>query len=102
MSTRILIIAHAPLAHALRECALHVFADSAHSVLAFDVPPQAAPEDTLADVQRLLAPGGAAILEIGHQQRISVSQLAEAAGFAVACRRDIGGRDRALVLTRPK
>lgn len=58
MSTRILIIAHAPLAHALRECALHVFADSAHSVLAFDVPPQAAPEDTLADVQRLLAPGG--------------------------------------------
>ena len=58
MSTRILIIAHAPLSHALRECALHVFADSAHSVLAFDVPPQAAPEDTLADVQRLLEPGG--------------------------------------------
>ena len=54
------------------------------------------------DLPRLLAPGGAAILEIGHQQRISVSQLAEAAGFAVACRRDIGGRDRALVLTRPE
>ena len=31
------------------------------------------------DLPRLLAPGGAAILEIGHQQRISVSQLAEAA-----------------------
>lgn len=54
------------------------------------------------DLPRLLAPGGAAILEIGHQQRISVSQLAEAAGFAAACRRDIGGRDRALVLTRPE
>ncbi|AMU94636.1 protein-(glutamine-N5) methyltransferase, release factor-specific [Sphingopyxis terrae subsp. terrae NBRC 15098] len=54
------------------------------------------------DLPRLLAPGGAAILEIGHQQRISVSQLAEAAGFAVACRRDIGGRDRALVLTPPE
>lgn len=54
------------------------------------------------DLPRLLAPGGAAILEIGHQQRISVSQLAEAAGFAVVCRRDIGGRDRALVLTRPE
>ncbi|MGX5713809.1 peptide chain release factor N(5)-glutamine methyltransferase [Sphingopyxis terrae subsp. ummariensis] len=54
------------------------------------------------DLPRLLAPGGAAILEIGHTQRISVSQLAEAAGFAVACRRDFGGRDRALVLTRPE
>ncbi len=54
------------------------------------------------DLPRLLAPGGAAILEIGHTQRISVSELAEAAGFAVACRRDLGGRDRALVLTRPE
>ena len=50
---------------------------------------------------RLLAPGGAAILEIGHRQRISVSELAEAAGFAVACKQDLGGRDRALLLTRP-
>lgn len=54
------------------------------------------------DLPRLLAPGGAAILEIGHAQRISVSELAEAAGFAVACRRDLGGRDRALVLSRPE
>ena len=55
-----------------------------------------------ADLPRLLAPGGATILEIGHTQLISVSELAEAAGFAVACRRDLGGRDRALVLTRPE
>ena len=27
MNTRIFILAHAPLAHALRECALHVLAD---------------------------------------------------------------------------
>ncbi|UKK86112.1 peptide chain release factor N(5)-glutamine methyltransferase [Sphingopyxis sp. BSN-002] len=52
------------------------------------------------DLSRLLAPGGAAILEIGHTQRISVSELAEAAGFAVTCRQDLGGRDRALLLTR--
>ncbi len=52
------------------------------------------------DLPRLLAPGGAAILEIGHRQRISVSGLAHAAGFAVTCRQDLGGRDRALVLTR--
>lgn len=52
------------------------------------------------DLSRLMAPGGAAVLEIGHTQRISVSELAEAAGFAVTCRQDLGGRDRALLLTR--
>ncbi|WP_051603316.1 PTS sugar transporter subunit IIA [Simplicispira psychrophila] len=55
MTTRIFIIAHAPLAHALRECALHVFADSADSVLALDVLPQAAPDDTLVQARQLLA-----------------------------------------------
>ncbi len=52
------------------------------------------------DLPRLLAPGGVAILEIGHTQHISVGQLAEVAGFAVRCRQDLGGRDRALLLTR--
>ncbi|MGQ3102355.1 MAG: peptide chain release factor N(5)-glutamine methyltransferase [Sphingopyxis solisilvae] len=52
------------------------------------------------DLPRLLAPGGAAVLEIGARQRAAVTALAEAAGFAVACRRDLGGRDRALILTR--
>jgi len=47
MSTRILIIAHAPLANALRACALHVFPECSSEVLAVDVPPQEAPEDTL-------------------------------------------------------
>ncbi|MHA4838786.1 peptide chain release factor N(5)-glutamine methyltransferase [Sphingopyxis sp. MSC1_008] len=52
------------------------------------------------DLPRLLAPGGAAILEIGATQHMLVRQLAEAAGFAVACTQDLGGRDRALKLTR--
>ncbi len=52
------------------------------------------------ELPRLLAPGGAAILEIGATQHISVRQLAETAGFAVACHQDLGGRDRALLLTR--
>ena len=52
------------------------------------------------DLPRLLAPGGVAILEIGHTQRILVSELAEAAGFAIRCKQDLGGRDRALLLTR--
>lgn len=55
MTTRIFLIAHAPLAHALRECALHVFADSTDSVLALDVLPHAAPDDTLAQARQLLA-----------------------------------------------
>ena len=52
------------------------------------------------DLPRLLAPGGVAVLEIGHTQHMFVGELAEAAGFSVACRQDLGGRDRALLLTR--
>lgn len=44
----ILIIGHAPLAHALRECALHVFPDCGASIAAIDVQPNLSPEDTLA------------------------------------------------------
>jgi PTS system ascorbate-specific IIA component len=44
----ILLIAHAPLAHALRQCALHVFPDCADSVAAIDVQPNLPPEETLA------------------------------------------------------
>lgn len=54
MSTSILLIAHAPLAHALRECALHVFADCGDSVAALDVQPNERPEETLAQAQILL------------------------------------------------
>ena len=54
MSTRILIIAHAPLATALRDCAIHVFPECAEEVVAIDVPPQEAPEVTYASaLQRL-------------------------------------------------
>ena len=41
-TTGILLIAHAPLAHALRECALHVFPDCGGGVAALDVPPTTA------------------------------------------------------------
>ncbi|MDZ7864690.1 PTS fructose transporter subunit IIA [Acidovorax sp.] len=59
MSTSILIIAHAPLAHALRECVLHVFADCGDSVAALDVQPNERPEETLAQAQILLEQLGA-------------------------------------------
>lgn len=54
MSTRILLIAHAPLASALRDCALHVFPDCAQAVIAIDVPPHEAPETTLLAAQQML------------------------------------------------
>ena len=54
MSTRILIIAHAPLANALRDCALHVFPECTSAVIAVDVPAHEAPEDTLNAAQLLL------------------------------------------------
>ena len=44
----IFIIAHAPLASALRQCVLHVFPDSAAGVVALDVQPSMPPEETLA------------------------------------------------------
>lgn len=43
----ILIIAHAPLANALRQCALHVFPDCGPTVAAIDVQPNLSPEETL-------------------------------------------------------
>jgi PTS system ascorbate-specific IIA component len=57
MSNRILIIAHAPLAQALRDCAMHVYAECAADVIALDVLPDAQPEDTLA--QAISAAGAA-------------------------------------------
>ena len=47
MSNSIFIIAHAPLANALRDCAMHVYPECAHEVIALDVMPQAQPEETL-------------------------------------------------------
>ncbi|MGD9774791.1 MAG: PTS sugar transporter subunit IIA [Diaphorobacter sp.] len=55
MNTRLFIIAHAPLAHAMRAGALHVFPDCADDVLALDVPPDEPPEQTLAGARALLA-----------------------------------------------
>jgi PTS system ascorbate-specific IIA component len=43
----ILIIAHAPLASALRDCALHVYPECASGVQALDILPNASPEDSL-------------------------------------------------------
>ena len=54
----VLLIAHAPLAHALRQGALHVFPDVAADIAALDVQADAPPEQTLAAAQALLAQWG--------------------------------------------
>jgi|ERR1035437_1465798 mannose PTS system EIIA component len=55
MNNRLLIIAHSPLASALRQCVLHVFPDQAQGVAAFDVQPNIPPEETLAAVKQAMA-----------------------------------------------
>ncbi len=62
--------------------------------------------DGLADYRRiapqlgaLLAPGGVAVIEIGHQQAVAAGALFLACGFNVSVRQDLGKRDRCLVLT---
>ena len=53
----------------------------------------------IADLPRLLAPRGVAVLELGTGQQAAVEALARAAGLTPeACRADLGGVPRALVL----
>jgi release factor glutamine methyltransferase len=53
----------------------------------------------IADLPRLLAPRGVAVLELGAGQQAAVEALAKAAGLTPeACRADLGGVPRALVL----
>lgn len=74
----LLLIAHAPLAGALRACALHVFADSGDFVHALDVQPDAAPEATLAQAQALLARAqGAPVLVLSDVQGATPCNVAQ-------------------------
>lgn len=53
----------------------------------------------LPQLPMLLAPGGTAIFELGAGQCDSVSRLARLQGFACATRSDLGGHERALILS---
>ena len=64
MSNSILIIAHAPLASALRLCVLHVYsgagtADVGSAVVAFDVPADQSFDNTLEAARRVMVPSQA-------------------------------------------
>jgi mannose PTS system EIIA component len=55
----IFVIAHAPLASALRQCVLHVFPEAEGILVALDVPPNQPPDETLAQARQLMALQGA-------------------------------------------
>lgn len=55
----------------------------------------------LRDLHHILAPGGAAILELGAGQATYVTELASVAGFEWLLRRDLAEIPRAAVLTWP-
>jgi len=55
MTAGLLIIAHSPLASALRECVLHVFADAADVVAAVDIRSDLPFEQLVEDSQRAMA-----------------------------------------------
>ena len=50
------------------------------------------------DVDRLIAPGGLAAIEIGHDQAEAVAQLLEEHGHAPRLVHDLGGRPRAMLI----
>ena len=50
-------------------------------------------------LRRLVAPGGVAVIEIGHMQGEAVSALLTAQGFTTQIRRDYGDRPRVVIAT---
>ena len=78
MTIGILIIAHAPLASALRACVLHVFPEVEHSLCALDVTANEPPEDTLATarimVDQLDAPGVLVLTDVFGATPCNVAQ----------------------------
>ncbi|MCU0941451.1 MAG: PTS fructose transporter subunit IIA [Hydrogenophaga sp.] len=83
----ILLIAHAPLASALRQCVLHVFPDAQDAVIALDVQPNVPPEETLAQARMLLA-------QAGHPQTLVVTDVFGATPCNVAQRLVDGVRSK--------
>ncbi len=55
MNNGILIIAHAPLASALRQCVLHVFPDAATALAVLDVQPNMPVDETLVSARLTMA-----------------------------------------------
>ncbi len=68
MNNGILIIAHTPMASALRQAVLHVFPDCRADVAAFDVEPAATPEASLAAARH-------AMRQLGTKQTLVLADI---------------------------
>jgi len=78
MNTGIFIIAHAPLASALRASVLHVFPDAASGIVALDVPPHESTDVTrsnaLAVLQELSTPNTLVLTDVFGATPCNVAQ----------------------------
>ena len=89
MNTGILIVAHSPLASALRQSVLHIFPDSASAVVAYDVSADATLEDGLAGVKVAMA-------QLGDPQLLVLTDVFGATPCNVAQRLVDGVHSRLL------
>lgn len=85
----ILLIAHAPLASALRAGALHVFPDATDDIAALDVHANLPPEESLATAQAMLA-------QLGRRPVLVLTDVFGATPCNVAQRLTDGERTRLL------
>lgn len=78
MNIGILIIAHAPLASALRQCVLHVYPDSGPGLVALDVRSDISPDETLATARvalgQLMAPQALVVTDVFGATPCNVAQ----------------------------
>lgn len=89
MSTGLFIIAHQPLASALRETALHAFPDSAGGIACYDVPPGR-------DTDRYLHEAEAALAKLGTLETLILTDVIGATPANLAALLVKQGRRRAL------
>lgn len=78
MNTGILIIAHSPLASALRDCVMHVYPEAINGVLALDVLPNASTESTrlaaVALLEQLASPNTLVLTDVFGATPCNVAQ----------------------------
>ncbi len=89
MNTGILIVAHSPLASALRQCVLHVFPDSAGVVAAYDM-------DADATLDEGLAGAKVAMAQLAEPQMLVLTDVFGATPCNVAQRLVDGVRSRLI------
>jgi release factor glutamine methyltransferase len=93
-----LILANPPYVETTATLAPQVLEHEPHSALFAGAEGMDDYQILIPALARLLTQDGIAIFEIGASQREPVSALATANGYEVQCRRDLAGRDRALIL----